>query len=167
MKTKELPIKSSSTILNLAGLIIVMAGVMYASSIIKPLLLAVFVTIIFAQPLAWLVRKKVPQGVAILIVMLGGVSVFFGIWQVISSSFSQFSSDASKYAARLSEIASSFIQTLTEMGIDVSSEKLKGMLGAEKILGVTTNMASEIGSLMGNMAIVVFIVVMKMPKKKK
>jgi predicted PurR-regulated permease PerM len=159
MKTKELPLKRSSTILNLAGLIVVMAGIMYASSIIKPLLLAVFVAIIFAQPLAWLVRKNVPQWAAILIVMFGGVLIFFGIGQLITSSFSQFSSDASKYATHLSEIASSFIQTLTELGIDVSSEKLKGMLGAEKILNVTTNMAGEIGSLMGNMAIVVFIVV--------
>ncbi|NOX46007.1 MAG: AI-2E family transporter [Chlorobi bacterium] len=159
METRELPKRNTSTILNLAGLIIVLSGVMYASPIIKPLLLAVFVTIVFAQPLAWLVRKKVPQGLAILIVMLGGVLVFFGIGQVISSSFSQFSNDASKYAARLSEIASSLIQWFSDLGMDLSSEKIKGMLGAEKILGVTTNMAGEIGSLMGNMAIVVFIVV--------
>jgi predicted PurR-regulated permease PerM len=41
----------------------------------------------------------------------------------------------------------------------MSSEKIKGMIGAEKILNVTTNAAGEIGGLMGNMAIVVFIVV--------
>ncbi|OQX78481.1 MAG: hypothetical protein B6D61_05370 [Bacteroidetes bacterium 4484_249] len=159
MKTKELPVKSTSAMLNLAGFIIVLSGVMYASSLITPLLLAVFVAIIFAQPLGWLVRKKVPQGLAILIVMLGGLLIFFGIGRLITVSFSQFSNDASKYATRLSEIASSLIQTFTELGFDMSSEKIKGMIGAEKILNLTTNVAGEIGGLMGNMAIVVFIVV--------
>ncbi|RLD51892.1 MAG: hypothetical protein DRJ05_17965 [Bacteroidetes bacterium] len=159
MKIKETSLRSTSTILNLAGFIIVLSGIMYASSLIKPLLLAVFVAVIFAQPLAWLVKKNVSQGLAILIVMTGGMLVFLGIGQLIGSSMSNFSEDAPKYSARLSEIAQSVFQSMTERGIDISTEELKGMFNAGKILNVTTNMAGELGGLLGNMAIVVFIVV--------
>ncbi len=159
MKIKEIPLKSSSTILNLAGLIIVLAGIMYASSLITPLLLAVFVAIIFAQPLAWLVKKNISQGLAILIVMTGGVLIFFGIGQLIGSSLSSFSDDAPKYSARLSEIAHSLIQSMTDRGINVSGEELKGMFNAGNILNVTTNMAGQLGGIVGNTAIIVFIVI--------
>jgi len=159
MKTNELPTKSTSTVLNVAGLIVILAGVMYASSLIKPLLLAVFVAIIFAQPIAWLIKKKVSQGLAILIVMSGGVLFFFGIGQLISGSLSKFSKDAPQYANRLSEIAQSLLQATTEMGLNLSTEELKGMFNSAKILSATTNMVGELGSLMGNLAIVIFIVV--------
>ena len=63
-------ISKNSIVLNIAAFIIIIAGVMYAQSLIAQLLMAFFISIICAQPIAWLQKKKVPQGFAITIVFI-------------------------------------------------------------------------------------------------
>jgi len=60
--------KTSPTVLIAAG-IIILAGMMLAQSVVTPLLLALFISIICAQPIHWLVKRNVPHMLAIVIVM--------------------------------------------------------------------------------------------------
>ena len=50
-----------SPVIKLAALIIIIAGVIYAKSIIAPCLLALFISVICAQPITWLEKKKIPE----------------------------------------------------------------------------------------------------------
>ena len=61
--------------LNIAAFIIIIAGVMYAQSLVVQILLSLFISIICAQPIKWLQKKRVPQGIAITIVFVGIISV--------------------------------------------------------------------------------------------
>lgn len=67
-----------SIVVNLAAFVIIIAGVVYAKSIITPILLAVFISIICAQPISWLEKKNIPRGVALVIVLMGMI-ILFGI----------------------------------------------------------------------------------------
>jgi len=91
-----------------AAIIVILAGMMYASSIIAPFLLALFIAIILSQPVQWLVRKRVPLWIAIVIVLLGGIAIFIGMGEIIGTSLSSFRQDAPKYAASLNAMAASF-----------------------------------------------------------
>ena len=53
-----------------ASFIIIIAGVMAAKAIIVPVLLALFLSIICTQPILFLKKRKIPYGLAILIVFL-------------------------------------------------------------------------------------------------
>ena len=66
----KLEIKSNPA-LTFAAYLIIIAVAMYASSIITPLLLALFISVVLAQPIQWLEKKKVSNGWAVLIVLIG------------------------------------------------------------------------------------------------
>ena len=70
--------KSTPSIILIAAFIVVIGGMMYAESIITQFLMAFFISIVFAQPILWLQKKKVPQGLAITIVFLLIIFVFVG-----------------------------------------------------------------------------------------
>ena len=94
MENKNLLTKQLSPAVNAAAFIIITAGMMYASSFVTPLLLAIFISIICAQPMAWLAKKKVPHGISILIVLVGVNLVLVIIGQLIGRSIGKFTTDA-------------------------------------------------------------------------
>ena len=159
MEHKTLPAKLAFPAMNTAAFIIIIAGMMYASSLISLMLLSLFISIVVAQPLAWLAKKKVPHGLAIFIVLLGVLFIFFIIGQLIGGSVAQFTNDAPKYTVRLNEIVASTFQSLNDIGFNVSTEQLKEMFNAGKIMSATAGMLGELSGLMGNTFIIIFIVI--------
>src|SRR5674476_344254 len=80
-----------SPVVNIAALIIIIAGVIYAKSIITPFLLALFISIICAQPISWLEKKKIPRWIALISVILGMIVLFSAFAFVIGGTISSFS----------------------------------------------------------------------------
>ena len=60
-----------------ASLVVVIAGMMYAQSLVTSVLMALFISIICAQPIDWLKRKGVPQTGAIVLVFLAILLIAF------------------------------------------------------------------------------------------
>ena len=54
-------IRSTSTPVVLAALMVIIAGISYAESIINPLLMALFTAAILVPLIEWLTRYRVPQ----------------------------------------------------------------------------------------------------------
>ena len=157
MKSNDLK-KKGSPFVGLASFVIITAGVMYAESIITPLLMALFISIISFQPISWLRKKKVSQGFAITIVLVGIVLVFFGLGEIIGSSVSSFSEDAPKYEKNLDEMGRSVGQYLELKGIDVSDNNLSTILAPSKIMQFTTGILKQLGGFMGNTLTILFLV---------
>lgn len=149
----------SNAALTIAAYLIIIAVAMYASSIVTPILLALFISIVCAQPIQWLEKKRVPNGWAVLIVLLGTFLVFFGMAELIARSISQFTQDAPQYEVRLDELTASLFNALYGMGFDVSMDKLEGMINPGKIMDFSMDILGMLGSLMGNMFLMLFIVI--------
>lgn len=147
-----------SSALTWASLIIIIAGMMYAKSIITLVLLALFVSVICAQPILWLGKRKVPHVLAMFIVLVGVVSIFFGLGELIGGSVKQFIQDAPKYEASLNSMAASLIQSLNDRGLSISYEDISNMLDPGKIISFTAGAISEVGGIMGNIVLIFFIV---------
>lgn len=150
---------SNFSALTVAAFLIIIGIAMYASSIITPVLLALFITIICAQPIRWLEKRKVPNGFAVLIVLLVILLFFFGMAELIGQSVSQFSRDIPQYESRLSELTSYLFNTLHSMGFEISLDKMENLINPGKIMNFTTSLLSALGSLMGNMILILFIIV--------
>src|SRR5450759_4346931 len=84
-------------VVNIAALIIIFAGAIYAKSIITPFLLALFISIICAQPISWLEKKRIPRWLALIIVILGLIVLFSGFTFLIGGTLSSFSGNLSEY----------------------------------------------------------------------
>lgn len=142
-----------------AALIIIIAGVMVSESIVKPLLMALFISIICAQPILWLQKKKVQKNFAILLVLIGFVFLFvlFGI--LIGNALSSFSNDAPKYKQILSEMSQSVFQNLKSRGINIGSAMTYDMLEPSRIISITQSLLGQMGSAMGNILTVILLAV--------
>mgnify|MGYP002632371440 CR=1 FL=1 len=149
---------TTSPLVIFAAIIIILAGMMYASAIVAPFLLALFIAIILSQPVQWLVRKRVPLWLSIVLVLLGGIAVFVGMGEIIGSSLSSFRQDAPKYAASLNAMAASFFQWLQEQGFDLNQDQLGEMFDPGKVISMTAGILGQLGSLMGNTFLVFFII---------
>ena len=148
----------ASPVVNLAAFVIIIAGIIYASSFVSLLLLAIFVSIICAQPLAWLRGRNVPHGIGIVLV-LGGINIILFIMsQLIGRSIVNFSRDSAIYAERLDQMAKSTFSVLNERGVDVSWERVSGVFDMGKVMEVTTKLLGDLGGIMGNTFLIMFIV---------
>ena len=94
----------------LAAFVVVIAGAMFAASIITPMLLALFISIICVQPILWLFKRKVNHTLAVLIVLVGVIAIFVGFGAVLGNSINSFAKDAPLYANKLRDIVDGVVQ---------------------------------------------------------
>ncbi|MDX1373344.1 MAG: AI-2E family transporter, partial [Nitrososphaeraceae archaeon] len=74
----------------LASVVIIIAGIKAAASIVIPFLLATFITIIFSPPFQWLQNKKVPKSLALIIVIFSFLIFIMIIGVLIGTSINDF-----------------------------------------------------------------------------
>lgn len=146
-----------SPIVQIAAVIILIAGLMAASSIILPLLLALFISIICAQPIFWLVKRKVPKSLAILMVIGSVILIFFILGSLVGNSLSQFSNNLPLYEENLNEVAQTTLKKLNLSGGTFSADNILAKIDAKKVLGFTSEVVGEIGALMSNSFLILLI----------
>jgi len=142
---------------NFAAFFIIIAGIMYAASFFTSLLMALFISIILSQPILWLQRKKVPQGLAISIVFILVTGIFLGFGEIIANSFSSFSENEAQYEENLSEMGSSALLFLEDKGINISTEKITGLYEPSRIMSFTAGFLGQLGGFMGNSLTIFFL----------
>ena len=97
-----------------ACLVIVVVGIRQTSFLINVILLAAFITSISLAPLHWLRKKRVPETLAILIVIFGLITMAAGVVTVIGSSANNFISKMPFYEIRFSQLYDSIHIWLAE-----------------------------------------------------
>jgi AI-2 transport protein TqsA len=156
---KNFPREQSLTAIKFAAFVIIIAGMIFAKSIIAPFLLALFISIICAQPIYWLERKKIPKELAVLIVVIGILSVFFGFGYLIGGTISSFSSNAPKYEDSLNSIVNSVIQSLNNLGIKITKDQFPNLFDPSRILNFTVQAINQLVNMMGNTFLVFLTII--------
>ena len=151
------PIKDSPVIM-IAAFVIIIAGMIFAKSIINPFLLALFISIICMQPISWLEKKKAPKWLARFIVMLGLVLLFSGFAFLIGGTVSSFSGNVSKYESTLTTISNSFVHFLNEKGFRIPEDQVENLVQPARILEFTAGAINEVVNMMGNTFLIFLII---------
>jgi predicted PurR-regulated permease PerM len=157
MNLKRIGSTEGSSLVKIAALIIIIAGVIYAKSIITPFLLALFISIICVQPISWLEKKRMPKWLALIIVILVLIFLFFGFAFLIGGTLSSFSSNLSKYESTLTTISNSFIQFLNEKGLKIPKDQIFNIIQPAKILEFTASALNILFNMMGNTFLIFLI----------
>ena len=117
-------IRSRSTglrlLLSFAALVIVIAGLAAAKTILVPFVFALLLAIVGSTPLRWLLRSGMPRGLAVLIVSGLFLLVGFGVGRIVGEGVQLFSSRLPEYAAKLQTLTVSLVQALEHLGIALS-----------------------------------------------
>ena len=156
--TKTNETSGGSLLIKAAAFVIVIAGLKYSATLVVPVLLSVFIAIISAPTLFWLVEKRVPKSAAFLIVA-GVVVVVLGLFgMVISSSAGDFIHSIPEYQEQLRGVTLKVANFAKEHGMPLSTSKMLEYVDPSMALGLTGKMLGGIGGLLSS-AFLIFLTV--------
>lgn len=152
------PAVGNRILITLAALVIVIAGMRAASSLLVPFLLALFLAVIIAPPLSWLKHKGLPGVLATLIVT--AVFVLAGILLVllVGSSLDEFTRNFPFYQTRIQELTGLLLGWLNDKGISISNEFVSHYLDPAKAMKLIATLLSGMGGILTN-GFLIFITV--------
>jgi len=123
-------------------------------ALIAPMLLAVFLAIICTPPLFWLQQKRVPSGLAVLLVITGFVGIWLVLGYIAGSSLLTMRDNLPDYQKNLHTHLSGFLKWLDERGIDTPDDLLSQHVKPEAIIGVTKTILGQLTSLLASAALI-------------
>jgi predicted PurR-regulated permease PerM len=142
-----------------ASLVIIIAGLMSAASMVNAVLMGLFMSIICAQPIKWLQTKKVPKTIALVIVLFAITMIFIFFTEVIGSSLSSFSQNVNEYEENLKVLGNRLFANLADRGFAFSFSKITDLVDVSRAMNITAALLSKLGSFMGNALTIFFLTI--------
>jgi AI-2 transport protein TqsA len=142
----------------LASVVVILAGVKSASSIIVPFLLSIFITIILAPTFTYLRSKNVPSSLAIVAVLGVFLLVLLFVVKLLSNSVYQFTMNVDEYADKLSVYYDYIVNAAKSVGYNITTESVSEMVNAKQIMRFVSSMVQGVGSLFTNGFVVILTV---------
>jgi predicted PurR-regulated permease PerM len=123
------------------GIVLTIGGLKYASPIMGPLLLAIFLALLANPVLSWLRSKGLPSWLSFLVLGLSIIVAAVAVVLLISVSLNSLQANVPKYQANMAKYVDSFKASLASYGVDISSFKLSSLFSPKSL-------ASAIGKLL-------------------
>ncbi|WP_067664387.1 AI-2E family transporter [Ferrimonas marina] len=150
---------ATRTAVFLASVMVILAGIKAASTVVVPFLLAMFIAIICSPLVKLLTRVKIPRVLAILLVMV--VVVLLSVWMgaLVGSSVVDFRSQLPEYRAQLTGQLHPLVMFLEQFNIHLSTEQVREQFDPGRIMSLATDILTSLGGLMANTLLIVLAVV--------
>jgi AI-2 transport protein TqsA len=141
-----------------ASLVIVVAGMRAASTIINPFLIAVFLASLCSPPLHWLQRQRVPNGLAVAIILSGLLVAGFLLILFVGRSVNALTQQLPVYQERLGILMSGLTAWLGTLGLDMTNVLVSDYLSPGKVMSLVYYVLFTFKGLFRNMFLVFLIV---------
>ena len=142
-----------------ASLIIVIAGMKAAKTLILPFLLALFLAMVTLPLLNWLRAKKLPTPLAVLLTLVVAASIVVGLSLMIGGSVANITDEIPKYRERLAEISGDLIAQLEAWGVPVSEELYTDLVQPDKAWAWAQSGLRGIATALSNIFLVLLTIV--------
>jgi len=159
MAQDKKPSVGTRFLISSACFVVVVAGMKAATPILIPFILAIFIAIICAPLLFWLQRRKVPNGLAVLIVVLGIIALTSLTGYFVGSSINNFTRSLPEYTERLQGIQGGVMTWLEGWDIELNRELLQEHFNPGVALQLSANMLSGLGSVATNTFMILLTVI--------
>lgn len=162
---RERPSSVGYSVLLVAALVIVAAGIRAAADIVIPFLLSVFIAILCGPAVLWLHRRRVPQAISILIVVVAVMGGLTLIGSIAFTSLQEFTGQVPVYQARLEsllEATTGQLQDLLQpLGISIAYSDIWENFNLNSAIGVAGTTLRQFGSILTKI-LLVFLTVLFM-----
>jgi len=143
----------------MAAVVIVLAGVKAASVIVVPFLLALFLAIILAPLFLWLKKKGVPQGIALLLIVILLFGSIGTLVMLIGNSVQDFSHNVPLYEEKLRTDFRNLLTALDGYNIKIPKEDIISMFATDSIMNYIAKTLKSLGGLLTNSLMIIVTVV--------
>jgi len=141
-----------------AAFVIIIAGICLAQSVVVLIIVSVFFALLGTPPVLWLKEKRVPSGIAVLIVMAVMIIVIVLIGAQIGSSLSSFSDELPLLQSRIREEVVGLCASLKLKGIIITDKFFLDYIKPEAIMKLTAGLLSGLGSVLSDLILILLTV---------
>ncbi|MEC8442683.1 MAG: AI-2E family transporter [Pseudomonadota bacterium] len=150
---------TGNVLLMAAACVVVIAGVKSAASILIPFLLAVFIAILSAPVMRWLTRHRVPEIVAVLLILVGFLLFGTLLATFVGRTINAFYQDVPLYETKLQALVDQSVAWVQAKGIDVSDNVLREYVNPGAVMKMVANVFNGLGGVLANTFLILFTVI--------
>ena len=149
---------ASRAIIITAALIIIIAGMKQAASLLVPFLLSIFIAVISFPLMSRLQQSGFSKGLSLTMVMLLVISIGIGLTVLVGSSLTDFSRSLPDYQQKITAEWGQAIVWLQDHGISVA-DKLKAIADPAAAMGLISSILKGFGNVLTNSFLIILTVV--------
>lgn len=144
-----------------AALVIILAGIKAASEIVVPFLLSLFIAIICSPLIKWMTNRNMPHWLAISILFLAILLIFFFLIGLINSSIREFSQSIPQYKLLLSERLNHLIMLAKKwnLPITINKEVISDKLDPSAIMNFVSSLLMNFSNVVSSAFVLILVVV--------
>ncbi|MCJ7753440.1 MAG: AI-2E family transporter [Thermoanaerobaculales bacterium] len=142
-----------------AAVVVVLAGLKAAQSLVIPFLLALFLAIICFPAVAWLTARRVPVGLAVIAVVIVLLAAFSGFGAIVGGSVDDFTAFATQNQARFDGLVKSASTWLEAREIDPESLDLLNMLQPGKLINLLGGVLKNLAAVLSNFFLIMLTMI--------
>ena len=154
--------RTYTSLVSIAALVIILAAAQAAQQIVLPFLLAVFISIIAAAPVAWLRQKGVPAGLAVTIVIMMMIGLFLGTSLILATSVESFSRTLPTYMDGLRDSTEKLINWLSNAGVDVPEAGFSSIFNPGAAMRLANSILGSLSQLLSYTFLITVTVIFMM-----
>jgi AI-2 transport protein TqsA len=144
----------------LASVVVIVAGMRAAAGFLVPIFSAVLLSLILAPAVVFLMERRVPKAIAILLAVLFLVAVGAGVGLVVGDSLVGFSQELPARMRDLAELQAGAVDALRRHGVQIPEEgPLSAAISAERALSLVQGLLGAVRNLVANGFIILMLVV--------
>jgi AI-2 transport protein TqsA len=143
-------ISGTSLWVNLASLVILIAGLRAAETVVLPILVAVFLAVISFPLVNWLCSKGIHLVLAVTIVLMVGVLIVGALGLAVSQSVQSFTDNLPRYEEQLTGQVTDFRAWLQSTGAVGNLPSAKELVQTSSLVNVTGRLVGALGLLLTN-----------------
>lgn len=151
------PSRASAHLLNLASLVVVVAGLKLGAPILVPFAAAFFLALLSLPLLTWLEEHRVPHGLAVTVAILANVALLFGIGALVSSSVQSFVEAAPRYRDQMLGLLDLLVTWGESRGMPAARWVEEGLFDAASVMELIGGTVKGAVSLATGLLLVVTI----------
>ena len=142
-----------------AALVIIIAGINQAQSVLVSILVAVFLAMLGTPPVIWFERRRIPTVIAVLIVVTGMIAVLLIVGGLVATSLNNFVDALPTYHQRIQEEVSAFRALLATKGVRVTDKVLLEYVNPDVVMKLTLGHDWRgLGSALSNIILILLTV---------
>jgi AI-2 transport protein TqsA len=145
-------------LVGLAALVIIIAGINLAQSVVVLLLVSVFLALLGIPPVLWLKEKRIPSGFAVLIVMAGMIIILLMIGAQIGTSVNSFSDELPLLQSSIREQVLEISALLRSKGFIGTQKILMDYVNPEAVMKLTAALLSGLSSVISDLILILLTV---------
>lgn len=146
-------------LLTIASLVIIIAGLKVAAPLLAQFLMALFIAVVCMPSIRWMEGRKVPRGLALLIVLLFILAFVYLVVALVGDSVNSFNSNKEFYIQQLDARLQSIVTWLVSIGIPVEGFELSTLFEKADVMSLVSLVIGGVGVIFGDFFIIFLSVV--------